>query len=354
MSIEIVKLAHICSNLFCKFRHVNFEVLQFNTIVRSYHFFAPEDGDGVDGGESQTFAGLFFQSALNYYQAIYFGNPSTINNEVQDNYLSYSNTLLNANNNDYSFDDDVYNFQLLRQKIIKEILPSLNRVLNFNTEMSLSQYNELLIKIDGVLHELKLIQTICDIGFLKMSVFLSSLELKNLKFSLIFKIYNKLTSTDHLSFPYLKILLQLSNEFNSYQNLNVTDEFGSKASLLIIAPILQNTLHKSKLFEVSILFKLLIIKSDQLYKNTFIMDTLISLHLTNLEQSIAYFKSNSKDYYYSWFLTKAFMFIWKNYLNSGVLKAAKNLKMIEELSHLPNDFKHLLHEEFVEILETPN
>ncbi|KAH3672690.1 hypothetical protein WICMUC_004096 [Wickerhamomyces mucosus] len=384
ISIEIVKLAHICSNLFCKFRHVNFEVLQFNTLIRSYHFFAPEDGDGLDGGESQTFAGLLFQSALSiglnkkpsdkdfkahpklsniwqklwleiknldYYQAIYFGNPSSINNEIQDNFLSHSYTLSNANNNDYSFEDDVYNFQLLRQKIIKEILPSLNKVLNFNTEMSLNQDNELLIKIDSLLHELRLIQISCDIGFLKMSAFLSSLELKNLKFSLVFKIYNKLTSTNHLSFPYLKILLQLSNEFNSYENLNVTDEFGSKASLLIVSPILQNTLHKSKLFEVSILFKLLVIKNDHFYKNTFIIDTLISQYLTNLEQSIDYFKSNSKDYYYSWFLTKVFMFIWKNYLNSGVLKAAKSLKLIEKLSPLPNDFKHLLHEEFVEVLE---
>ncbi|KAH3669028.1 hypothetical protein WICMUC_005111 [Wickerhamomyces mucosus] len=184
-----------------------------------------------------------------------------------------------------------------------------------------------------------------------MSAFLSSLELKNLKFSLIFIIYNKLTSTNNSSFSYLKILFQLSNEFNSYQTLNVTKEFGPKASFLIISPILQNTLHKSKLFEISILFKLLVFKEDHSNTNTSIIDTLISQCLTNLQQSIDYFKSNSIDYYYSWFLHKIFMFVWKNYLNNGVLRAAKNLKIIEKLLHLPNDFKYLSDGEFVELFE---
>lgn len=52
VNVDVINLAQLCLDQFDIFRRTSVVVLQLALIMRIYHMFAPEDGDGVDGGDS--------------------------------------------------------------------------------------------------------------------------------------------------------------------------------------------------------------------------------------------------------------------------------------------------------------
>lgn len=60
---NVIDIARSCINQFQIMRKFNFTIFQCTYYLRLYHIFAPEEGDGADGGDSQVFNGMLVQMA---------------------------------------------------------------------------------------------------------------------------------------------------------------------------------------------------------------------------------------------------------------------------------------------------
>ena len=63
ININIIDVAELCFEQFKLLRRSNFTVLQLALYIRLYHTYAPEDGDGADGGDSQVLNAVLIQMA---------------------------------------------------------------------------------------------------------------------------------------------------------------------------------------------------------------------------------------------------------------------------------------------------
>lgn len=63
INIDVVSVAQECFNQFNIMRNCNMTLMQLALLTRIYHQVAPEDGDGIDGGDSQIFTGMLVQMA---------------------------------------------------------------------------------------------------------------------------------------------------------------------------------------------------------------------------------------------------------------------------------------------------
>lgn len=61
ISIDTVNVASLCFDQFQFMRRANFTVLQLALYLKMYHTYAPEDGDGADGGGSQALGAVLLQ-----------------------------------------------------------------------------------------------------------------------------------------------------------------------------------------------------------------------------------------------------------------------------------------------------
>ncbi|KAL6450414.1 MRR1 Multidrug resistance regulator 1 [Candida maltosa Xu316] len=63
INIDVINVAQECLNQFNIMRNVNLTLIQLALLTRLYHQFAPEEGDGMDGGDAQIFNGVLVQMA---------------------------------------------------------------------------------------------------------------------------------------------------------------------------------------------------------------------------------------------------------------------------------------------------
>lgn len=63
INITLVNMAQECLEQFDLMRRTNFAVLQCAFMLKLYRMFAPEDGDGADAGDSQTYNAMLIQMA---------------------------------------------------------------------------------------------------------------------------------------------------------------------------------------------------------------------------------------------------------------------------------------------------
>lgn len=61
VDIDAIDVASLCLDQFQILRKSNFTVMQLALYLRLYHTYAPEDGDGADGGDSQGLNAVLFQ-----------------------------------------------------------------------------------------------------------------------------------------------------------------------------------------------------------------------------------------------------------------------------------------------------
>lgn len=64
IDMDVIDLAEVCLDQFDLFRRTNLVVLQCAVFMRVYHMFAPEEGDGSDGGDAQVYNSLCIQMAV--------------------------------------------------------------------------------------------------------------------------------------------------------------------------------------------------------------------------------------------------------------------------------------------------
>lgn len=63
ININTIDVAELCLEQFKLLRRTSFTVLQLALYIRLYHTYAPEDGDGADGGDSQVLNSVLLQMA---------------------------------------------------------------------------------------------------------------------------------------------------------------------------------------------------------------------------------------------------------------------------------------------------
>jgi hypothetical protein len=63
VNIDVINVAQQCLEQFNLTRGINIAILQLTLFTRIYHMFAPEDGDGMDGGDSMVMNAMLIQMA---------------------------------------------------------------------------------------------------------------------------------------------------------------------------------------------------------------------------------------------------------------------------------------------------
>ncbi|KAK6461513.1 hypothetical protein DFJ63DRAFT_323151 [Scheffersomyces coipomensis] len=64
VNIDCIDMAQTCLNQFNLTRSINMEIMQLAVYTRIYHCYAPEDGDGTDGGDALVFNAMLIQMAI--------------------------------------------------------------------------------------------------------------------------------------------------------------------------------------------------------------------------------------------------------------------------------------------------
>ncbi|CCH42419.1 Thiamine repressible regulatory protein [Wickerhamomyces ciferrii] len=188
IGIQFINAAQMCLNQFKLLRRGSLAVLQCSLFMRLYHKYAPEDGDGSDGGDSQAFLGLLLQMGssiglnrdmkhskllqhelrlhnlwrmvwheivtLDLTQSLNMGNPFLVNSNCFDTDLPRlednvkNNTLMDHNiwkavvesfktNNEINelvrgILDDILN--LKEPCVLEELLPKIQKLENYTVE----------------------------------------------------------------------------------------------------------------------------------------------------------------------------------------------------------------------------
>ena len=66
INIDVINVAQECLDQFNLMRNCNLTLMQLALLTRLYHQFAPEDGDGIDGGDSQIFNGCWYKWPIHW------------------------------------------------------------------------------------------------------------------------------------------------------------------------------------------------------------------------------------------------------------------------------------------------
>ncbi|CAI5760478.1 unnamed protein product [Candida verbasci] len=64
VNIDVVNISQLCLNQFNIMRNCNITLMQLALLTRMYHNLAPEDGDGIDGGDARVFNATLIHMAM--------------------------------------------------------------------------------------------------------------------------------------------------------------------------------------------------------------------------------------------------------------------------------------------------
>jgi len=286
IGLNFINVAQMCLNQFRLLRRGALPVLQCSLFMRLYHKYAPEDGDGSDGGDSEVFLGMLLQMgnsiglnrdmkhseplkndfrlhnlwrmvwheivSLDLYQSLTMGNPVLINTNCYDTELPKLEEAMEYHNivNVEIWKAVVHNFQMndLINELVRDILDD---ILNLK---KLCNLTELLPKIEKLEQFIDVnfvgIEWILDLpnasvydGIIKTYKFKFYIELKTSLYIIYYHIYlrNSDFETLHKMFKISMEILPLNIFLTSMNNgkTNYFDSiFGFGAQLILVPTIL--------------------------------------------------------------------------------------------------------------------
>ncbi|ODQ57973.1 hypothetical protein WICANDRAFT_95140 [Wickerhamomyces anomalus NRRL Y-366-8] len=286
ITLQFINVAQMCLNQFRLLRRGALPVLQCSLFMRLYHKYAPEDGDGSDGGDSEVFLGMLLQMGnsiglnrdmkhseplkndfrlhnlwrmvwheivtLDLYQSLTMGNPILINTncydtelpKLEDNVANHNildmgiwravvdNFAVNDEVNQVVKDilDDVLN--LKKMCILQNLFPKITRLENL--------INEKFVSVEWILH---LDNSDLYGSIIKTHKFKNYIELKTALYVIYYHIYLR-TDDFEILVKMLKICMEitpLSLLLTSINNgkTNYFDAiFGFGAQLILVPTIL--------------------------------------------------------------------------------------------------------------------
>lgn len=329
ITLDVINLAQLCLDQFDIYRRTNITVLQCAVMMRIYHMFAPEDGDGSDGGESHVFNAVCLQTAYcmglnrepNNFDDVC--NDEKVNNlsrklwyflKMMDMNLGHQYglpLLVDDNYNDVSVpfytpgNSNVYDANMERavchglsaaEITFKDVRHILQRSLSIKDRLKMSELTELLTKFECNLQERygtltdysKTPATQIEFPFIKVLKCKAYMNFKSFTMSMFFHFflnYEKSGETD-LSFFYLRKYFALScGEFiPEYLDLvrNNRRNFDANSTIpdLILTPSLEFIIHKTNQLNFSILIRVNCAIAQ--------MKANVELHSSNLLMSFEY------------------------------------------------------------------
>lgn len=395
ININTIDVAQLCLDQFQVFRKTNFTVMQLTLYLRLYHTYAPEDGDGADGGDSQVLNAVLIQMA---YSLGLNREPDEqckdlkINNLSRKiwNYLMMSDTFLGYTfGNPMSTDDIYYDtkppfcvaggeniIDKDRDRLITDrynnctflspLLRDLTRLtLNMKSRIPLPLLCAKLSKLEVEWHTrcgtLKDCITCNGKGEsftvernLKVKIYLAY---KAFLLSIYFHLYLYYESkTSDVAFFYMKkcLLITTADIMPHYSALLGRSEVISD---MIINPTLEVVVHKANMVYMSAIVRTnftifhlrqnsehaRLCKEDKLYLTYFQLLCQVSSCLTRAaEYTISAISKISNRYYYAWRITKGQTFLLKiitstqfyeeNYHNASMLYSLRyKSEQVEEL-----------------------
>lgn len=405
ININTIDVAQFCLDQFQLLRKSSFPVLQLGLYMRLYHMYAPEDGDGADGGDAQVLTAMLIQMAyslglnrepdnfpdvcndpkmnhlgrkiwhslcfLDSYLGFCFGNPLSVDSMFFDTKIPFLEEG-NENTLDPSMDKNVTQAFFSCGGACIRMREILLLVLNVNGKTKMSELTKLLSDLEIILNDeygnldecLKPLEKNCH-AYVFTRNFRTKIYLSINAFfvSLYFHLYLYYEEKDvNLSFFYLKKMILIATRdimpryFDLLGNSDMICDF-------VINPTLEMTIHKSNQVNLACLVKTnFIIYSmtrdnrhnekmiiDLEYRLNFRLLCKLSMYLTRCaEFSIEAISKISNRYYYAWRITKGHTYLLKTITNKDFY-----VDKYEEASHLcVQRFTIEQMEELIKICET--
>lgn len=368
ININAIDVAQLCLDLFQLLRKPNFTILQLAFYMRIYHTYAPEDGDGADGGDSQVLNAMLIQMAyslglnrepnkfedvcndpkLNHlgrkiwhflvvcdvYLAYAFGNPMTINRMYYDTLVPFHEPG-NESIKDATLDKYVTESYFGCFSYLENIRKILSLVLDVEGETNMAQLCSMISEFElgihqdfGTLHDCvkPLENSFTTYAFSRNFKIKCYLSLKGFLISMFFHFFLYYEPKDvNLSFFYLKksLLISTTEIMPYYFSLLGNSEVVCD---MIINPTLELIIHKANQINLASIVRVNFIiyhmRTNPLHDTKILNDVNYSVYFKLLcnfsscltrcaEVSISAISKISNRYYYAWRITKGHTYLLK-------------------------------------------
>lgn len=321
VSIDVIKFSQLCLDQFDLTRRVSLSMMQLALMKRIYTMFSPENGDGADGGDSQTYNAILTQMAYSigsnrepdlfedvcndektnnihrkiwYYlrindvsQASQFGNPHSIDENYYDIKVPFSKPG-NENIADLKLDNTVNQGIQMSEPIYKELKGLITLTISIHQSPKLLKLSAAISKfellVDANLGKLsdytKTPVVPGEYPFVKIKKCKTYLNVKLFTVSLFFHMflhYEKVNKLQYAFFYLKKIFSIIYGElYPEYiellQNNQKNFDPHSTTSDLFLNPSLQNMIHKGSQLSFAILIRfnsaIQNLKSNDLHHNS--------------------------------------------------------------------------------------
>lgn len=389
VNIDAIDIAEECLEKFDIIRKSNPVVIQCAFILRIYRMFSPEDGDGTDGGDAQSYNGLLVQMAQscglnrepdnfedfpmdaksrNIGRKIWFflivsdlnlslnyGSPSTINEKYYDTRLPYYKP-----GNENIFDVEKEKHILSALAYFEKYYPTLRRVLDMALDLrrdvkvkdltrEISEFEKILADHYGTLQDylMPFKDDKFAYPFLKTMKCKNYMNLKRFVMNLMYHIflYYEEKGNNEFAFFYLKKVLSgfLGEMVPGYFALIANNHINfGEVSDLILNPSIQMTMQRSNQMLIAIMCRLNLTigrmkdsptHDEYLEWNTnnyrirFAKLCKLSKQLQKIiEYTTALLSRLSNRYYFAWKISKAQNFLVKLMASKSFQDASKNIK----------------------------
>lgn len=370
IDIDVIDVAQLCLNQFDLLRKANMAIMQLALFTRLYHMYAPEDGDGSDGGDSQVFTGMLIQMAISmglnrdpdnfpdqfndektnnlgrkiWYlllvndmnNAMAMGYPMSTSIEIFDTKVPYYKNG-NGNINDIELEKSVISSFGRIEAIYEPMSKVLKMILNVRGNIKLSKVTAALDNLEkSYMNEYCDLRNSLDNEILsKSDVIKKTLKMKIyftchfFRVSLFFHFYNYYERKNNydLSFFYLKkiFLITVLDLMPFYNDILESNRLIFKNSTdLVITPSFELAIHKSIVVIIATLIKvqltILDLELNYNHEERLLNDLDYNLHFKKLERLLDLLNKSSKvlldyisrlssRYYFSWRISKAQNFL---------------------------------------------
>ncbi|ODV98638.1 hypothetical protein PACTADRAFT_64834 [Pachysolen tannophilus NRRL Y-2460] len=411
VGVEVSAISQRCLNQFRLLRKTSLSIVQFAIYMRLYHKFAPEEGDGADGGDSMTFTGMLVQMAISiglnrdpelcdlgssdsekiknirrkiWYGIVHYdvaqgyvlGNPPTIRLEHYDTRLPVYKGELNTNTPDLGLEQSIIDGYAESNEFDTKMREITDLVINMRNPPKVSDMVEQLLSLEsfvslnfGPLSKLLTPNVGNHVeNVTKLRRLLNYLDMVMAIHGLYFHLFlyfeekSDFTNARVCLLKSLNIMVESTSEFFSLL-INSQIYFGEGFDL-ILTPTMELLVHKILLFHISLLMRCSCLKRSYTVKYiSSEINTKVSSLCHHIEHSIERCISGvykiSDRYFYAWRLTKVQCFILElfkkfaaNLLDNDKAISAEAKTSVFNKGDYPNQnvFENFSVEDFQEIL----
>lgn len=326
IALDVINLSQVCIDQFDHFKRTNMTVLQYMALLRVYYQFAPEHGDGYDGGVSHVLPSMcvliaycmglnrepgnfddvcndakmnnitrklwFFIKLADLTQAYQFGFPMLIDNNFNDVRLPYYRPG-NSNVLDANLERDLCDTLAGMGPFLDKLKTFLSRICSIRNCMKMSDATALISDFEHSI--LQALGSLTDYSktplakneftFAKSMKCKTYLNLKNLLLSLYFHFFlNYERNGNHnLAFFYMKKYLAIAcgeilpEILDLIKDKSKTFDPNSTLPDLFLTPSIELFLHKTNQLNISIFLRMssavAYLKSDPVLHNRNIMNS---------------------------------------------------------------------------------